>query len=62
MSVDLRTSFGALVDASYDKMVTNDMGDRTHPRIALGASGNTANKKLFISYEHGHMDIHINNK
>ena len=40
VSVDLRASFGALVDASYDKMVTNDMGDRTHPCIALGASGN----------------------
>ena len=37
VSVDLCASFGVLVDASYDKMVTNDMGDRTHPCIALGA-------------------------
>ncbi len=40
MSVDLNAQFGAIVEASYNKDITNSMGDCTHLCIALGASGN----------------------
>ena len=40
VKIDLKAQFGSYVEASYDHIVTNDMKDRTHGCIALGALGN----------------------
>ena len=37
---DFRATVGTYIEASRDMMVTNGQKDRTHPCIALGASGN----------------------
>ena len=37
---DCRATVGVYIDASRDSMVTNGQDNRTHPCIALGASGN----------------------
>ena len=54
----LKAGFGDYIEASTDKIVTNDMKGRTHGCISLGPSGNWQGSQVCFDLETGRIVLH----
>ena len=56
----LKAGFGDYIEASTDKIITNDMKMRTHGCISLGPSGNWQGSQVCFDLETGRVVIRRN--